>query len=778
VALVVLTTVPRLLADGVTWWVIAPPVAQATAQVAVAAAVSLWAIRRALSDAVALTLAHALALLACLTMAPVVAALMVWLTGWAAVLPDPEIPGWVVGGVAPALWLLVAAAVVACAAFRRSGVQAFGRSGVGDELLAPMEHSSFDLNTRTPERLNARTPERLNAALNRAVPWIAGLLAAWVLLLPVRHMIGVMEGQANPRSRRWGARFVMLRLVGDPEAVPYDLRDAFRNFGSGDYRQALESARRWSYDVLLEDDRRLLKAACLLSLGDLRGARTTVGAVRCQYQAALAVRAAAALQGGEIPQSHASAVAAAFAAPLSEPDGARLEEAAALERLIPALDDAEYRVYAARQRNYLSIPYRLFPRPGHVALRIALLRRLAALRPRDDRVLVELAQELTTRERLLTNVVRRGAMQRAHASLLAQRQQLCRQALAVNPRNTDAMVLIGRLDEAIVAQPNDAHLRRLRIRRALDTGDTARLVEDARQLCALTRNDTESRFMLALAEVRAGETAAGLEDLRSLIESFVLQRASGAALPAEAAHWVLDYALLSSQAGQLAEAQSVLERATAGGAAGKRDGTRAPMDPAVLLGLLRLAAGDERGALAVVRRSSAPETLLPVLIEVQVRRPSRAYVIRRLNRLQEGGASVRSLPSWTDEGLRFDLEAVARTILRRDPHSLVGRYLLADALTARVPPQNLVLASERQPAPPSATAREALGLLHSLSQDYPGWVAPYDRIASLCSRFGKFEWTAAYQRLIGDLYADDDPTRWAWRGPLTLQRPGGPGWLR
>ena len=49
---------------------------------------------------------------------------------------------------------------------------------------------------------------------------------------------------------------MMLRLLGDPDAVPYDLREAFRTFGAGEYRSALESVRPWSYDSLLEDDRR------------------------------------------------------------------------------------------------------------------------------------------------------------------------------------------------------------------------------------------------------------------------------------------------------------------------------------------------------------------------------------------------------------------------------------------------------------------------------------------------------------------------------------------
>src|SRR5439155_12001635 len=72
-----------------------------------------------------------------------------------------------------------------------------------------------------------------------------------------------------------------------------------------------------------------------------------------------------------------------------------------------------------------------------------------------------------------------------------------------------------------------------------------------------------------------------------------------------------------------------------------------PMDPATLLGLLRLAEGDEGGALAAARQASAEHPLLPTLIDVSVRHPSRAYTIRRLNRLLDGGSLSRGAPAWS-----------------------------------------------------------------------------------------------------------------------------------
>src|SRR5207244_9469296 len=102
-----------------------------------------------------------------------------------------------------------------------------------------------------------------------------------------------------------------------------------------------------------------------------------------------------------------------------------------------------------------------------------------------------------------------------------------------NPHNTQAMVLVGRLDDAIAARPKDASLRRLRMHRALETGDTACLVEDARQLCALSGSDAESRYTLALAHVHAGEMPAGLAELRALLEHCMRQRARRLLPPAD-----------------------------------------------------------------------------------------------------------------------------------------------------------------------------------------------------------------------------------------------------
>src|SRR5262249_32838274 len=128
---------------GAPWWIVGPPVAQSAAQVAAVAAVSAWAGRRARSAAGALPLAHSLALVAALAMAPLVAALMLWLTGWAAVLPDAEISWWVAGCVAPALWLLTgAAAIVACGGPLRSRAVRASRGAKCEVRSAESEEAS------------------------------------------------------------------------------------------------------------------------------------------------------------------------------------------------------------------------------------------------------------------------------------------------------------------------------------------------------------------------------------------------------------------------------------------------------------------------------------------------------------------------------------------------------------------------------------------------------------------------------------------------------------
>jgi hypothetical protein len=739
------------VAAEVPWWVLSLPVARWIALTMLAAAVAVAVGCRARSSSRLMLAGHALSLAAALPVTLAVTALVRWLTGWSAVLPDPEIAGWIEGGLKPALWLLVAGA---------------GTTLVLGGLAAPWEAvRRAEPQARAPR---ARLILRVGRGLATAGRLVAGLALFGVVLFGARFAVRTLQGDGGPNDIQWSEP-VTRRQIGQATTAPSGLRGAFREFGAGTYESVVGMERRLPADAVTTDDRRLLEAAAALAQGEDRQVREVTGAFRSQYAAALIARAAAALRAGKAAAADPAPGALwSLVAAHSDEALAPADEAAGLERLIAGLDEAQYLVYSPRRALFLRIPYKLFERPGAVALRIAMLRRLVALRPNEDGARVQLAQTLAGHERLLTDSSIREVQMGAQTDLRGQQETLCHEALALNPRNWEALVVLGRLDDAIALRPQNTKLRQLRIDHAHESGDMTHLREDARQLVALTSSDA-ARYTLAMAHVSTGAVATGIQELSRLLEHATARAGAGDSLPAEFPAWSVNAAMLLAQTGRFAEARATLERTEAAGAL---DG-KAPLEPRTLLALLRLEAGDRAGARELLD-SRPPDRpfggMLPVMADLRLRESVTQRTLRRVNVPSGALGFAPRFYAWKDEGVAFDLEPIARAIVRRDPHSLAGRYLLADALASRQEPRPI-------DQPPTPLTLEALRLLHGLTREYPGWIAPLECLSSLSLRLGHFDRAAGYQRIVGELYGDADRGRWLWRSPgyggPQLGRPGG-----
>jgi hypothetical protein len=327
-------------------------------------------------------------------------------------------------------------------------------------------------------------------------------------------------------------------------------------------------------------------------------------------------------------------------------------------------------------------------------------------------------------------------------------------------------VLLGRLDEAVSIQPADPELRQLRIRRAHETGDMTFLLDDTRRLVALSGSN-EARYGMAMALIQAGNASEGLDTLRELLEETAARASSD--LPEEYGTWLVNYAVLCVRHDRRPDAYEALESVPT-----EEIGSSAtPVDPGTLLSLLRLEDGDRRGALAALETSSRPSNgMLRELLRVTITGTSDLSELRRTGMPAPSGVSPgpRFL-TWKDQSLEFDLEPIARGLLRRDPRSLAGRYLLADALGSKLQPRDPL-------QPPDPRTREALELLHGLTRDCPGWGAPFECLTSMSIRLGHMERASALQRMVGELYSDLDRGRWLWRNPVNGGRPGMQGYLR
>jgi tetratricopeptide (TPR) repeat protein len=749
------------LVAAVPWWVLSLPVARWIAQTTLVAAVVVAVGCRARSPGGALWAGHALALAAALPLVLLVAVLMRWLTGWSAVLPDPEIAGWVEGGLKPILWLLV--------------------SGAGARLVLRSAAVSGGIEARGGGPARARASARIQRALTMTGRLVAGFGIVGLVLFGARFAVRALNADGGPNEIQWNEP-VTRRQVGQSSTSPPGLRSAFREFGAGSYENVIASERRLAADAATTDDRRLLEAAVALAQGEARQVRALTGAIRSQYGAALTARAAAALRagGGDGSDPRPGALWSLVDARAGVPAGAP-NEAAGLERLIAGLDETQFVVYSPRRAEFLRVPYKLFARPGAGALRIVMLRRLVALRPNDDEARVQLAQTLAEHKRLLTDSSIREIQVDARAGLRGQRETLCHEALALNPRNWEALVVLGRLDEAIKLRPRDAKLRQLRIDKAHESGDFKHLLEDAQQLVALTSSDT-ARYTLAMARVSTGAVTTGIEELLQLLQGMTAGDRA-AALSEEYPAWAVNAALLLAKQGRFAKARTTLEDVQKADAL---DG-KGPLDPRTVLALLRLEAGDRAGARELLRERPMDRPIggmLPVLADLMLRERLEPRTLRRVNIPSGAIGFGPRFYSWKDEGMAFDLEPIAQAIVRRDPHSLAGRYLLADALASRVEPRPIQ-------QPPTALTRRALHLLFGLTREYPGWIAPLECLSALALRLGHFDRASAYQRIVGELYGDQDRTRWVWRSPgyggpqfgrprsgFNGPQPGQPGFLR
>jgi hypothetical protein len=739
--------------DAVPWWMLTLPVARWIALTATVGAIAVMLGYRGHSARPVLLGGPILGLAASLAMAPAAALLTRWFTGWAGALPDPEVPIWIQTWVRSGVWLLIGmlavTAVLAVTAWRH-----------------PARERPEARPTGRPEDSRRAAFRRRAAVVGRIA---AGSALAGVVLVGTRIALHLSQGDKSAADMEW-TEPVSQRQAGPSTSSPAGMRSAFRAFGAGDYQSVEGGLRRLASDALTVDDRLLLQAATALAAGDSDAAREATGQVQSQYSAALIARAAAEARSGawERPAPPVPEMWSSLPARSGE-HGARPDEAADLERLIQSLDAAHYLIYSPRRSSFLRVPYALFPRPGQVALRITMLRRLVALRPRDDTARVELAQTLQEHERLLTDASVGEVQAAARLGLGRQREQLCHEALELNPRNWQALVVLGRLDEAIALRPRDPELRQKRIARAHETGDNTHLIEDARQLLQQTPSDA-ARYTLAMAHVCTGALPAGLEELRRLLERAAGTGPDPASHTAEFARWSMNAAILLARLGQLDSARTLMERVR------ERDALddKAPIEPRTVLALLRLEAGDRAGARELIdhRPPDRPlGSMLPVIAELTLRDHITPRALRRVN-LPTGpvGFSPRSL-AWKDEGCALDLEPIARAILRRDRHSMAARYLLADALATRVQPRPVQ-------EPPDAQILEVLQLLHGLTREFPGWIPPLECLSSLCMRLGHFERASGYQRVVGDLYGDMDRGRWLWRSPFSGPRPGLPGYNR
>lgn len=749
-----LPLVALALMAAVPWWVLSAPVARWIAQTTFLAAAVIAIGTRARSPLGALWGGHATALVAALPLVLLVALLMRWLTGWTAVLPDPEIVSWVEGGLKPLLWLLVAV-LGAKLALRTVPTPVAAEQRIG----VPSSGNP---------RVQALARIRRGFALAGRV--LAGCGFVVFVLLGARFGVRILQVDGGPNEIQWNEP-VTRRQMGQSTIPPPGLRGAFREFGAGNYGNVVALERRLAADAATTDDRRLLEAAVALALGQAREVREATGAIRSQYGAALTARAAAALRSGtsEGSDPNPGALWSLADARAGMVAGTTSDEAAALKRLVAGLDETQYLVYSPRRAGFMRVPYQLVERPGAVALRIVLLRRLVALRPDDDEARVQLAQTLDTHERLLSDSSIREVQLGAQAGLRRQRETLCHEALKLNPRNWEALVVLGRLDEAIKLRPRDPALRQLRIDHAQESGEFSHLMEDAQQLVALT-SSVAARYTLAMAHVNTGAVEAGIQELVRLLQKMVAG-ADAAALPEQYPAWAVNAALLLARMDRFTEARALLEDAAQVDAL---DG-RGPLEVRTVLALLRLEAGDRAGAreLLLTRPRERPfGGMVSVQAELTLRSKPDARTLRRANiPMGSVGFGPRSY-AWKDQGVAFDLEPIAAALVRRDPHSLAGRYLLADALASRVEARTLE-------EPPTAVTRRALSLLYGLIREYPGWIPPLECLSTLSLRLGHFDRASGYQRIAGELYGDQDRSRWLWRSPGSgygggqLPRPGG-----
>jgi tetratricopeptide (TPR) repeat protein len=188
--------------------------------------------------------------------------------------------------------------------------------------------------------------------------------------------------------------------------------------------------------------------------------------------------------------------------------------------------------------------------------------------PGDSRVLIALADL----------AYRAGDYERAHELITRATERVTRRN--GNPRDTEAFYLLGLIEtrlgrheraerafataswDARFAAPAGLELARL----AAQRGDIRRALEDLDALDAVAADDRRRASLRALLLRRAGRSAASAAEVRRALEvdplNRVLLHLSGAPLPTDGG-LVRDLALEIAHAGDLEEALTVLERASA-----------------------------------------------------------------------------------------------------------------------------------------------------------------------------------------------------------------------